>query len=62
MRDIFYGRDIPILFPKPDFWAETSDIESDEIYTIDKYSYCNKSISFAHCRWLFVDKAGGGEK
>jgi hypothetical protein len=62
MRDIFYGRDILALFPKPDFWPETSDIEPDEIYTIDKYNYCNKSVSFQQCRWLkpdAIDKAVG---
>ena len=57
-RDIFYGRDIPKLFPKPEFWPEMSEIEPDEIYTIERYNYGNRHISFQHCRWLKPSEGG----
>ena len=58
-RDIFYGRDIPKLFPKPEFWPEMSEIEPDEIYTIEHYNYNNRHISFQRCRWLKPSEGGG---
>jgi len=50
--DIFYGKDIPKLFPKPLFWTETSGIESDEVYAIKEFNYQNNHISFKRCNWL----------
>lgn len=58
-RDIFYGRDIEKLFPKPEFWPETIEIEPDEIYTIEHYNYNNRHISFQRCRWLKPEEDGG---
>lgn len=55
--DIFYGKDIPKLFPKPNFWAELSNIKADEIYMIDEFNYQNKQISFKKCRWLKPEEA-----
>ena len=57
-RDIFYGRDIPKLFPKPEFWPEMSEVEPDEIYTIERYNYNNRHISFQRCRWLKPSEGG----
>ena len=57
-RDIFYGRDIPKLFPKPEFWPEMGEIEPDEIYTIERYNYNNRHISFQRCRWLKPEEGG----
>ena len=59
MMDIFYGRDIPALFPKPEYWPEMSNVEPDGIYAIKEFNYHNNRISFTKCVWL---KAGGGEK
>jgi hypothetical protein len=50
--DIFYGKDIPKIFPKPDYWCEMKGIEPEEIYTIDEFNYQNNSISFKKCSWL----------
>ena len=52
MVDIFYGKDIPLLFPKPEYRPETSDILPDGIYMIDEFNYHNNSISFKKCKWL----------
>ncbi len=57
MVDIFYGKDIALLFPKPDYWPEIKDIIPDEIYMIDNYNYQNKQISFKKCTWLKPEQA-----
>lgn len=57
MPDIFYGKDIPELFPKPDYWAETRDVKPEGIYMIDEYNYRNKQISFKKCSWLTPGQA-----
>ena len=61
MVDIFYGKDIPELFPKPDYWAETKNVVDDEIYMIDEYNYRNKQISFKKCSWLKPTSSEKGE-
>jgi len=56
MADIFYGKDIPVLFPKPEYWPETSNVVPDGIYMIDKFNYQNNSISFKKCKWLIPEQ------
>jgi hypothetical protein len=55
MRDIFYGRDIPAIFPKPDYWPDMSNVEPDEIYTISEFNYRNNHVYFTQCKWLKPD-------
>ena len=52
--DIFYGKDIPELFPKPDFWYNEKIIEPDAVYAIGEFNYRNNHIEFEHCNWLKV--------
>lgn len=52
VRDIFHGRDIPELFPRPEYFPEINNVSPDGIYTVKEFNYQNKQISFQKCRWL----------
>jgi len=57
MADIFYGKDIALLFPKSEYRPETKDIIPDEIYMINEFNFHDNSISFRRCKWLKPEQA-----